>query len=52
MRKLAEKLKVTVWDLVDQLDGYVVKHAEKRREIYVDQEFKISYNEVDLSKKN
>jgi len=51
MRKLAEKLKVTVWDLVDQLDGYVVKHGADRIAIYQDQEFKIVEIEVDLTKK-
>ena len=51
MRKLAEKLKVTVWDLVDQLDGYVVKHGADRIAIYRDQEFKIVEIEVDLTKK-
>ena len=50
MRKLAEKNEVIVWDLVDQLDGYMVKHAEKREEVYKDQEFKISKQEVDLCK--
>ena len=52
MRKLAEKNHVTVWDLVDQLDGYMVKHAEKREEIYRDQEFKISKKEVILSQES
>jgi type I site-specific restriction endonuclease len=50
MRKLAEKNKVYVWDLVDQLDGYMVKHGEKREEIYRDQQFETSVNVVDLSK--
>ena len=50
MRKLAEKNKVIIWDLVDQLDGYMVKHAEKREEIYRDQEFGIEKKEIDLSK--
>ena len=52
MRKLAEKNHVTVWDLVDQLDGYMVKHAEKREEIYRDQEFKITKEEVILSQES
>jgi superfamily II DNA or RNA helicase len=51
MRKLAEKNQVVVWDLVDQLDGYTVKHGAKREEIYRDQQFEVSRREVDLSKK-
>jgi type I site-specific restriction endonuclease len=51
MRKLAEKNKVVIWDLVDQLDGYMVKHGAKREEIYRDQQFEISRKEIDLSKK-
>lgn len=49
MRKLAQKAQVVVWDLVDQLDGYMVKHAEKREEIYRDQEFEIIKNDIDLT---
>lgn len=49
MRKLAEKIKVVIWDLVDQLDGYMVKHGAKREEIYIDQCFEITRNKVDLS---
>jgi superfamily II DNA or RNA helicase len=52
MRKLAEKNKVVVWDLVDQLDGYMVKHGARREEIYRDQQFEISKKEIDLSKKS
>jgi superfamily II DNA or RNA helicase len=52
MRKLAEKNKVVVWDLVDQLDGYMVKHGARREEIYRDQRFEISKKEIDLSKKS
>jgi len=50
MRKLAEKNQVIVWDLVDQLDGYMVKHGEKREEIYRDQEFEVEKKEIDLRK--
>lgn len=49
MRKLAEKNKVIIWDLVDQLDGYMVRHAAKREEVYRDQEFEIVKNEIDLT---
>lgn len=51
MRKLAEKSKVTVWDLVDLLDGYMVKHAAERERIYEEQQFEIVKKEIDLSKK-
>jgi len=51
MRKLAEKTKVLVWDLVDQLDGYSIKHSKVRKEIYREQKFEISENKVDLTKK-
>lgn len=50
MRKLAEKNKVIIWDLVDQLDGYMVKHGAKREEIYREQQFEISKKEIDLTK--
>ena len=51
MRKLAEKNKVIIWDIVDQLDGYMIKHASKREEIYRDQQFEISKSVIDLTKK-
>ena len=51
MRKLAEKNKVMVWDLVDQLDGYSVKHGKVREDIYKEQKFPISHREVSLIKK-
>ncbi len=50
MRKLAEKNKVIVWDLVDQLDGYMVKHGAKREEIYKDQRFEVTKKDIDLTK--
>jgi superfamily II DNA or RNA helicase len=31
MRKLAGKTKVLVWDLVDQLGGYSIRHAKVRK---------------------
>ena len=52
MRKLAEKNKVYIWDLVDQLDGYMVKHAAEREIIYKDQKFEIAKKEIDLTKKS
>lgn len=51
MRKLAEKTNVIVWDLVDQLDGYSVKHSKVRKEIYQEQKFEIAKSKVDLTKK-
>jgi superfamily II DNA or RNA helicase len=51
MRKLAEKTKVIVWDLVDQLDGYSVKHSKVRKEIYDDQKFEVSRKKIDLTKR-
>jgi superfamily II DNA or RNA helicase len=51
MRKLAEKTKVLVWDLVDQLDGYSIRHSKVRKEIYREQKFEVSENKVDLTKK-
>lgn len=50
MRKLAEKNKVIIWDLVDDLKGYSVKHSKEREKIYVDQEFEVVKNSIDLTK--
>jgi len=50
MRKLAEKNRVIVWDLVDQLKGYMVKHSEVREEIYLDQSFEVKHQEIELAK--
>jgi superfamily II DNA or RNA helicase len=51
MRKLAEKTKVLVWDLVDQLDGYSIRHSKVRKEIYREQKFEVSENKLHLTKK-
>ena len=48
MRKLAEKNKVIVWDLIDELDGYSIRHAKVRKEIYKEQKFQISESIVSL----
>ena len=48
MRKLANKNKVTIWDLVDKLDGYSIRHSEIREKIYIEQSFPIKKHEVDL----
>ncbi len=42
MRKLAEKTNVLVWDLVDQLDGYSIRHSKVRKDIYKEQRFEMS----------
>jgi len=48
MRKLANKNKVTIWDLVDKLDGYSIRHSEVREKIYTEQSFPIKKHEVNL----
>jgi superfamily II DNA or RNA helicase len=48
MRKLANKNKVTIWDLVDKLDGYSVRHSEVREKIYTEQSFPIKKHQVSL----
>ena len=51
MRKLANKTKVLVIDLVDQLDGYSIRHSKVRLDIYKEQKFEVSDQIVDLTKK-
>jgi superfamily II DNA or RNA helicase len=41
MRYLKGKNEVVIWDIIDALDGYSVKHSEKRNEIYKQQKFTI-----------
>lgn len=41
MRFLIGKNVVVIWDLIDNLFGYSVKHSKVRQEIYIDQEFEI-----------
>lgn len=48
MRMLADKNKVIIWDLIDDLDGYSVKHSQIREKIYIEQDFKIRKHEVKL----
>lgn len=50
MRKFEEKEKVFIWDLIDDLAGYSVKHSKLREEIYIDQQFHVSKVKVDLTK--
>ena len=49
MRKLAEKNNVIVWDLIDGLSGYSIKHSKVREEIYREQKFEIAKKTVNLS---
>jgi len=48
MRKLPGKNKVVIWDLIDCLDGYSLKHSIVREKIYIDQSFDIKKHEVNL----
>lgn len=41
MRKLKGKGEVFIWDIVDDLSGYSVRHSKERMKIYLDQEFEI-----------
>lgn len=50
MRKLAGKHEVTIYDLIDDLDGYIVKHGKAREAIYTKEKFVISKHRYDLSK--
>jgi superfamily II DNA or RNA helicase len=50
MRKLAGKHEVTVYDLIDDLDGYIVKHGKVREAIYLKEKFIVSKHSYDLSK--
>ena len=50
MRKLAGKHEVTVYDLIDDLDGYIVKHGKARETIYLKEKFIVSKHRFDLTK--
>lgn len=52
MRKLAEKIKVVIWDLIDDFSGYSVKHSKIREQIYIDQKFEIVKHKIDIKKKS
>ena len=41
MRYLKGKNVVIIWDLIDDLKGYSVKHSEARLNIYKDQKFEV-----------
>ncbi len=51
MRKLAGKTQVLVWDLVDGLSGYSVRHSKIREQIYREQKFEMERKIIDLTKK-
>lgn len=50
MRGLKGKVKVTIYDLIDDLNGYIVKHGHAREKIYVKQKFILSKHKFDLSR--
>ena len=51
MRFLIGKNVVVIWDIIDDLKGYSVKHSKTRQEIYEGQEFEIlGSKRVKLSK--
>lgn len=50
MRGLKGKVKVTIYDLIDDLNGYVVKHGQAREKIYRDQKFILSKHRFDLTR--
>jgi type I site-specific restriction endonuclease len=51
MRKLAGKTQVLIWDLVDGLAGYSVRHSKIREQIYREQKFEMERKIIDLTKK-
>lgn len=51
MRYLKGKNVVIIWDIIDDLHGYSVRHSKKRMEIYKDQEFEVlNPKRVDLNR--
>jgi superfamily II DNA or RNA helicase len=50
MRGLKGKVKVVIYDLIDDLRGYVVKHGAAREKIYVKEKFILSKHRFDLTK--
>jgi superfamily II DNA or RNA helicase len=50
MRGLKGKVKVTIYDLIDDLNGYIVKHGHAREKIYVKQKFIVSKHKFDLAR--
>jgi superfamily II DNA or RNA helicase len=50
MRGLKGKVKVTIYDLIDDLNGYIVKHGQAREKIYIKEKFIVSKHRFDLSR--
>ena len=50
MRQLAGKHEVIVYDLVDDLNGYIVKHGAAREKIYNREKFIVSKHKFELAK--
>ena len=50
MRKLIGKQKITILDLVDDLNGYVVKHSKVREKIYLREKFIVTKQDFDLER--
>jgi superfamily II DNA or RNA helicase len=50
MRKLEGKVKVTIYDLIDDLQGYIVKHGKARQKIYEKEKFVVTKHDYDLAK--
>lgn len=50
MRKLIGKQKITILDLVDDLNGYVVRHSKVREKIYLREKFIVTKQDFDLKK--
>lgn len=50
MRFLKGKNEIVIWDIVDDLSGYSVKHSKDRLKIYKEQKFEVlNPKKVDLS---
>lgn len=50
MRQLAGKHEVVIYDLIDDLNGYIIKHGAAREKIYNKEKFIVSKHQFDLSK--
>lgn len=49
MRGLTGKYKIEIYDLVDDLNGYIIEHSKAREKIYKNQNFPITKHMIDLS---
>ena len=50
MRNLTGKIKVTIYDLVDNLNGYIIAHGQVREKIYKKEKFPITKHTFNLEK--